>query len=386
MVATTTGVRSLSHYVISFSFCLLAIRIHAALVAMPFATEYGADTQSQGSVVARSHALTDKVLLWIPLLGMLGFSVLLLLVPAMPGTFAGACIIALASTAAMLSEHIRRVFLITERRKTLLAFDAVSSLLIVAGVWAALMAGMEGEWLLLGFTLSACASLPVYVLIRNRDKNGNGTKPSLRCQVTAQRPLLLNNIAQWATGQSAYFLTAALLSAKEVSVIAILRNLFGPLNLVLLSLEGTLPKSLAAVFSKGGEPRLRAAIAREFLYATLGFGTFSLGVIIFGRDVVALIYGVDIAEPIGVWLLLGFASMYWLAVLSRILMVALRARRDIAGIGVVAMLGLGVFLVFGTVLSSWFGLGGIISAMVLVEVVMFGFFAVRFAKPTASVS
>lgn len=378
LVAVATTYHSLSEYVISFSFCLLAIRVHAALVAMPLATQYGVGVVPRHLIIAQYHVFNDKVLVVLPVVMMMVYGVAHAAFGSQIAPLGTPVVVAATASLVMLSEHLRRVLLLRGRLPLLVGFDVGCGLLTFAGVWMAVHFGLTGAWILSGFFAPGLFSGCVYVWLRHSRRSVRGPPASLRNQLVSQSPLLINNLAQWATGQSAYFLTAALLSSREVAVVAILRNLFGPLNLVLLSLEGVLPKLFGAAISTGGVASLRATMVKELGYASLGFVAFSAAIIWAGPAVVGLLYGEGNAALVNTTYLLGFAATYWLAVLSRIVTVALRARGDVASLGKVALIGLCAFVVTGAGLALGFGVAGIIFAMVLVEAVILALFSLHF--------
>ncbi len=386
LVAYFTVPDSLGRYIIGFSFCLLACRIHAALVAMPLATEYGVASIDRKKMLCTYHTLNDKVIELILIIGVLCAFILTWTFDSLQLSFTSIAIISLASGCLVLNEHIRRILLISGHSKQLYIFDAVIAVLAFIGIFAAIKTGMHGEAILLGFLLPGVASLLSYMALRKKCFTLAKKSKNICLHFKAQRPLLVNNLAQWATGQSGYFITALLLSSNEVAILAILRNLFGPLNILILSLEGILPKAMSTAFSIGGYSALKNAVMREFMYVIVGFSIFSIGIVIFSSSIVTLVYGANKESSIETIYLIGMAMVYGLAVLSRIVITALRAQSNVNAIGHIALFGLALFLISGVLFAKLFGVGGVVAAMVITESCMLGFLFLLFNTKSYSAS
>jgi len=375
VVARVTSGTVLGEYVLLFGVGFLAVRIHAALVAMPLATAAGSDATWEATnshfLALHRWTLTFLVVLMVPVCYVVGSAV-------SGAGFGGreALIVAAALAVVVNQELVRRMLL----NSGLVLHNIVASVafaaLLVTGVALTADPSRGSAVIFVGYAPAGVLSAAMLTWLGRRFGRGRLSFSDWMRNAKEQHPLLLNNLSQWGSGQGIYYVAGWLLGVNAVGILAVLRNVFAPLHVALLSLEGHLPRTLREA---AGQGELGARVRSELRVLWMGV---PLGVLIvaFGDSVIEWAYGGSYHEGVTRAMLLGFLLVYVLAYASRVLLSALRAGGRIQTAGVASVVGMAVVLTMGIALAPVLDTAGIVWAMAMSELTIAGLFLREYSR------
>ena len=254
-------------------------------------------------------------------------------------------------------EYFRRYFFTKGYRAAAFCFDAILYALMLAIILGLLNVG--------GMTIAAylaLSSVPAFAfcLLTLRLYQYRRTKRSIH-SVQGRRiwriawPLIVSTLAGFVSGHAFVYSTALFLGAEEVGGIAAVRNMMGPLTVLMMALENSMTRE-AVLLYRDGYTNLMAYVRRTRIKWVIVFGAYAGLAALFAQDLLKLSYGEDFEH--------FFTLIYWMGaasipqVLSRIQAVKLRTVGNMKAIRDANIIAMFIACAVAPIAIYLFGLNG----------------------------
>lgn len=382
LVAKYSNSEVLAQYILIYGAGFLLLRIHAAVITMPLAISSKESLVSFNSVLSRYHGFNLLFLFLALLFNLIATYGIVLWFNLSESIFNFMTIpVILAFNVSF--EYVRRTLLNYYSKWVGVFFNLIYGTLLVGGVAYSLYTfgrDIHIDKLFLGFGLSVIFSNIIWFVLIYFNGLKLSSLKSCSAHFLKESGVIFNNLSQWAAGQGIYYILMFFSGAGSVALLAVLRNLFGPLNVVLLSLEGFLPKMFAASYVSGGVSLLSAKVIKEVYIIALLSTLLLLVALVFGEKVISVLYSEEYASHIEILMIISFVFIYFFAFISRIILCALRAM-GIANIsGLISILGLAVLMLVAIITIKSGGAAAAAVSMLVSEFFMASLFVVMFRR------
>lgn len=382
LVARYTEAGVFSAYVLAFGAGLMMLRIHAAVVSMPLSISSRVPLQHRNEMLSWYHGLHLYSLGVTLLLGFIAIYWIAewLNLPAPKFDFV---IISIVITLNLTCEYIRRIMLNYYSKWLSVTFNAIYGILLVCGIGVSLYCygkNVNVTNLYMGFSAAIIFGNIIWIIliIMNRIEYPSGN--ACIDHVRKEGGVILNNISQWGSGQGIYYLLMTLSNEKSVAILAVLRNLFGPLNIFLLSLEGFLPKLFASSYMLGGSKLLHSKVVKEFIVIILAAVILLFVALMYGEIIIGIMYGDDYVNDINEIMIMCFVFIYSFAFISRIILCALRVIGVASISGFISVAGLLAMVVLAVISIRGGGAGAAAMSLLVSELIMASLFVFVYRK------
>lgn len=320
VIARIGGKELLGDYLILYGFYFFFFRFHAATVCMPLATS--AIEKDEISII-RSNYTLSIILFFIM---QLCYPILNQFFLTNPIGIMDCLIISTSSISLLNFEYYRRSLIL--KKDIIKAIILNFSYLFLLSLQFLYVYNqsilLEVADIYMIFLLS---SLPVLnKLFQDKSNLKVFSSITLVCRhLSQQRGLIVNAISQWWNAQAPFFSIAYFIDASSISIVGVVRNLFGPLNILLLSIESYIPKKFSQLIYRNKYIELKNNIISEIIFSTSLMAVVGIAMIGFSERIISIIYGkefysADIPLIVGIYI-----GIYYMSFLSRYMSCALRA-------------------------------------------------------------
>ena len=369
LVARFLGLEVLGSYIIIFGGIVLMLRLHASIICMPMVTS---PITIDGFIKEKKYLVFQLcfILLQLFISPLMLYVFLLLLLKQDPELSLFVSYM-LAMVGILTQEFVRR-HMISSGRLFMAALFSFTYVLIV--MFVVLVIPQDQISLDTFFYTFAVAGVPAIVFylklsIKLNSYDFKKAFSELFSHIKNSISLISNNMLQWCSGQYIHYILFIFLGPVSVGLIAAVRNIFGPINILLLSLEGFLPKKFTSAYKVDDSEGLYKEVLFELKLAVLGFVVLGLFLQFSGMYIFQLMYDISSEDAYPVMML--FLFIYTAAFLWRIVMISLRVIGKIRILGAVSIISLLTLVVSSLILIPIYGVLGGVSSMLLSEILVF---------------
>lgn len=371
----------LANFIIIYGFQLLTTKIHASLVVLPLIIEISSHLKDKDKFLASAAFFkrNEKVIL-------INITISLIVITIV-GFF-----LDLSSKEIIISsffvstsniyEFIRRLYINTYLVKYHLYLSITYHALLLAGVYlsSSYINTSSLATIFIGFILPTLISLTVYLISKNYICGNNSpSNCSILKIIKSEIGILSTNINQWLIAQLSYYVAFIFIGSQGVSTLGVIRSLFGPLNVFLLSLEGFLPKYFGIEVQN--PKKLRKKIQKEILWLLTLFTIIFFAMFFFGENLVRRLYGDVYAEAFNIKIILALMCLiYFFAAISKVLIITLRIIRESKYLKNVSLGVLIATIIIIIPASIYFNLYGLLAVSATMELVVAFLFSLKTLK------
>lgn len=375
IIAKNYSPNVLASFIIIYGFQLLATKIHASLVTLPLIMEMSIHPKDNDKLLASSvffkrneKVIFINIVISLTLITIVGFFLDLSSKEIIISSF--------SVSASNIYEFIRRLYINTYLVKYHLCLAITYYVSLLAGVYISFyyINTPSLTTIFIGFLTPILISFIAYLISKNyicKDNNPNDC--SIWEIIKIEVGTLSTNINQWLIAQVSYYVAFLFIGSHGVSTLGVIRSLFGPLNIFLLSLEGFLPKYFAVEINNIG--KFKKKIQKEILWLLILFSHILLAMLFFGESLVKRLYGDFYAETFNINIIIAtMCLIYLFATVSKISIIALRVIREstyLKNVSLVALIASTITIIPASIYFNLYGLLAVSAAMELAVALLF---------------
>ena len=180
--------------------------------------------------------------------------------------------------------------------------------------------------------------------------------------------LLGGNLATWTSGRIYPIVAAGLVSVAATGAMKALQTILGPMNVLTFAIDPLVGPKAARIHARDGISPLRRFVCRVQLLVLATVGAYCLGVALFARPLLDLVYGP--AYTGYAWLLSVMAIIYAFTAFRGPMSIALTAIGETSAIFRVRLASSIANLTFGLAAVALFGIAGIGAGLILNAIVL----------------
>ena len=360
LVVRFLGLEIFGYYIIVYGGIALMLRLHAAYICMPMVTHLAQtndEIEKTKYMILHLFFLISQIVI-APLILYL-FFVLFIKIPLDSNIFIS---YTLAMISLLTQEFVRRYMISVGKLKIATAFSFTYVFLVALVIMLIPHNYVALDAFFYSFSIAAIPAFIFYIknIIGFRMKNVFQVVKYIYLDVNKSTPLIYNNVMQWFSGQYIHYVLIFFTGASAVGLLAAVRNIFGPVNVLLLSLEGFLPRKFVEVYKRNKISALRIEILQEIKIIIIGF--FILGIVLQIGGVELFHFMYDAESDFIYMIMMLFLVVYAAAFLWRVIMIGLRAIDEIKIVGSASIISLCCLIVISLFLVPKYGaIGGVIS-------------------------
>jgi len=375
-LARLLGLRDYGYYVLLYSGLLLAVTLQQAAIISPLMTHGPKVAPEDRRAYVQAYSLiqfgfgaVSAVLLAL---------ILLVAAALLPGWPTPETVLLLAAMTFLYQaqDFYRRSYYAYRQYGTLIVIDVAIGVAQVAAIITASLLGV----LTLPVAMLAVAASYVIGTGWGAIRYGLGGNLGEVRRILAEnwamsRWLMPSAILQWAGQNLLLLISSSLLGTWAAGALRAAQNVVGVLNILFISVENTIPVQATLAFRDGGLPALRRNLIRVAAGGLLVVLAVLSPLILFPGTLMGLLYGADLV-PLG-GILRGMCLIYLLAFIGIPIRVALRTAGRSRAIFVSYLLSTIASVIVVYPLVTRFGIGGMIAALVVAQLVLHAYYAVQ---------
>ncbi|MFZ0304488.1 MAG: MATE family efflux transporter [Terracidiphilus sp.] len=285
------GLSEFGKYTVAYAFLLYANSLQMSFIASPMLSlaplmEGEAKRQFVNGMLALQLVASLVLFMAFALVGSLSrfFTPLF----SIPEVFAFACCVGTYQ----LQDWLRRYYFLSNRGQLAIATDFISYCLQVLALFV--LWRLHGLTLFRAFVVICATSLAAVVMgpitDRLRPELGHLRKTWEQCK-SLSHGLLVSSQVRWFGSQGVFLFGTVILGTAVVGGLRAAQYVCGPLYLFLLALENVIPIRIAEELRRKGPEGAHAFTQRTILTGIAISGLIILPIAIFGRPLLAYIYG-----------------------------------------------------------------------------------------------